>query len=441
MKIALTSLLFCFASHLSAQEIVELPDRAESEGGLLVVHGAHPTVRAGLLQEGEALQENLDRLVGEMAGDVVPIVIEFHEPRGDTKSMVRRGLLELPEQHSANYRLQVDILLGPGQSFDQKEVRRTLLEMLLYERSIRGENAKNFGDKVLVRPWLVDGLLEAIDWQVGLKDREIYAYLSKSGGWLTVEKIIEEEKARADDPLEQQVFRASSGALVMALLAQPSGKESMERYLSEVALFEGEAMTLLRKHFPSINQGKNGLVKWWMLQVADMATSPLSEALTPTETDKQLELVLKCRVRNEEGLERELSLEDWAELASIPLEKRAEVLRPVSSALSGLSYRSYPSYRSVIVGYLGVVRNLLEDKTDDVPTVLRNLRTFREAEVQRMERVTDLMDWYYLSTVNEESGQFVDFLKFKKNLEAIGSGGQDDVSRYVDSVQAIFEEK
>lgn len=439
MKILPAFLILGMFPILCAQDVIEMPDRAESADGLLVVHGAHPTIRGSLLQEGDGLRGNLDKLVGEMPGDVVPIVIEFHEPREGKKSMIRRGLLELPEQDGA-YRLQVDVLLGSGHSFDQKEVRRTLLEMILYERSIRGKKAKDFGEKVLVRPWLVDGMLEAIAWQDGVKDRDIYAYLSKSGGWLTVEKLIEREKVAVNDPLEQEVFRASSGALVMALLAQPKGKTSMTNYLSEVALYEGEPMTLLRKHFPSINQGKNGLEKWWMLKVADMATSTLAEALTPAETDKQLELILKCRVKNEEGLERELSLEDWAELMQVPLERRTDALRPVSAALSGLSYRSYPGYRSVIVGYLGVVKNLLEDKPGKVSEVLLNLRTYRDAELLRMERVTDLMDWYYLSTVNEESGAFEDYLKFKKSLDSGKSGRQDRVSRYVDSVQAVFEE-
>ncbi len=438
MKTIFLVLFCCVFLPLGAREAVEMPDRAESENGLLVIHGGHPSIRARLLQDGESLQDNLDDLVGDMPGDVVPVVLEFHAPRKGRKSMVRRRLLELPEQDGA-YRFQVDVLLGAGQSFDYAEVRRTLLEMFLYERSVRGKSARDFGEKVLVRPWLVDGLLEAISWRKGAKDRDIYAYLAKAGGWLSVKKLIARENLADDGFLERQVFRASSGALVMALIAQPGGKESMMNYLSEVALFEGEAMTLVRKHFPSVNQGKNGLQKWWMLKVADMATSSLSEALTPTASDQRLESALKFRVKNEAGAERELDMADWKTLADLPAEKRSEVLRPVSAALSGLSYRSYPGYRPVIAGYLGVLRKLATGQGEGVAMMLKNLKTFREAEMRRMERVNDLMDWYYLSTAHKESGKFEDYLELKKNLENNDSGGKDRVSQYVDAVQMLFE--
>ena len=61
------------------------------------------------------------------------------------------------------------------------------------------------------------------------------------------------------DPISKAAFQTSSGALVMSLLEQEGGQESMRSMLSELSTFEGDEVALLRKHFPGMNLGPESL--------------------------------------------------------------------------------------------------------------------------------------------------------------------------------------
>ena len=69
--------------------------------------------------------------------------------------------------------MQIYLRLGRGNSFEQKKFERVILQMLVMERSLRllpeGESA----ERVEVRPWLLDGLAEAIQWKNGKGDRRM----------------------------------------------------------------------------------------------------------------------------------------------------------------------------------------------------------------------------------------------------------------------------
>ena len=48
------------------------------------------------------------------------------------------------------------------------------------------------------------------------------------------------------------------------------------------------------------------------------------------------------------------------------------------------------------------------------------------------------MDWYHLSSVKEESGEFEDYLRVKENLRRGESVLNDPLIKYVDQVESIF---
>jgi hypothetical protein len=69
-------------------------------------------------------------------------------------------------------------------------------------------------ERVQVRPWLLDGLAEAIQWKNGKGDRRMYSSLMESGGWIEVEDLVDRAAIAGLDVLSRELFRASSGALV-----------------------------------------------------------------------------------------------------------------------------------------------------------------------------------------------------------------------------------
>ena len=394
-------------------------------------------MRVAMIQDADDLIADLDRLVGEVPGKPYPIYLELFPFEKGKLSQISVEFLKL--EGGAPYRLQIYLRLGRGNSFEQKKFERVILQMLVMERSLRllpeGESA----ERVEVRPWLLDGLAEAIQWKNGKGDRRMYSSLMESGGWIEVEDLVDRAAIAGLDVLSRELFRASSGALVMALLAQNQGAKSLAEFLGKVAVFEGEQMILLRTHFPQANLGAKGLERWWMLQVAALSEKKLSEAMTIPETDERLSGILELHLQNENDEAFWVNLESWRQVAGLESkEGRIESIRPANDLLAHLSFRCFPTFRPVIAGYLKILSDMADGKTDEVQEMIENLKEFRTAEVERHRKLVDLMDWYHLSSVQKESGEFEDYLKMQRNLRKGNEFGKDPLHQYLDKVQKVF---
>lgn len=407
--------------------------------GKVIVHGGGQALRAALVQEAESLLRGLEGLAKVPEGEPVPVMVQLFQPEGRKPAAITR---ELQFVAGDGWRLQVNLRLGRGGVFLHKQLRGVLTEMLVAERALR-QGGGDFSGQVEVPPWLVDGIGAAIRWKSGVTDRDIYAALSRKGAWLSVEKVLELKDLSGMNPLEREVFRASAGALVMALVSQEGGKESLASYLRSAATHNGEALSLLQQHFPAVNLGREGLEKWWALKLAEMGDKPVTESLTVPETEERLASILVIRVPQDDGAMKSYSLSDWQTfLAEVPeKEARTPPLQIVAGQLTTLSYRCFPTYREVVAGYLQVLGKLAEG-TDgaDLPQVLSNLQEFRTGENQRFERLQDLVDWYEISTVKRESGAFEDYLQFLSVLEEEQSKESGHIERYLDRVQKLYGE-
>jgi len=391
-----------------------------------------------MIQDADDLISDLDRLVGEVPGKPYPIYLEIFPFEKGKSSQI--SLEFLKPEGGAPYRLQIYLRLGRGSSFEQKQFERVILQMLVMERSLRSLPEGESVERVEVRPWLLDGLAEAIQWKNGKGDRRMYSSLMESGGWIEVEDLVDRAAIAGLDVLSRELFRASSGALVMALLAQNQGAKSLAEFLGKVAVFEGEQMILLRTHFPQANLGPKGLERWWMLQVAALSEKKLSEAMTIPETDERLSGILELHLKNENEEAFRVSLGSWRQVAGLQSqEERIESIRPANDLLAHLSFRCFPTFRPVIAGYLKILSDVADGKTEEVEEMIRNLEEFRTAEVERHQKLVDLMDWYHLSSVRKESGEFEDYLKMQKNLRKGNEFGKDPLHQYLDKVQKVFE--
>ena len=391
-----------------------------------------------MIQDADDLIADLDQLVGEVPGKPYPIYLELFPFEKGKSSQI--SLEFLKPEGGAPYRLQIYLRLGRGNSFEQEQFERVILQMLVMERSLRLLPEGESVERVEVRPWLLDGLAEAIQWKNGKGDRRMYSSLMESGGWIEVEDLVDRAAIAGLDVLSRELFRASSGALVMALLAQNQGAKSLAEFLGKVAVFEGEQMILLRTHFPQANLGPKGLERWWMLQVAALSEKKLSEAMTIPETDERLSGILELHLKNENEEAFRVSLESWRQVAGLDSkEERIESIRPANDLLAHLSFRCFPTFRPVIAGYLKILSDIADGKTEEVEEMIENLEEFRFAEVERHRKLLDLVDWYHLSSVQKESGEFEDYLKMQRNLRQGNEFGKDPLYQYLEKVQKVFE--
>jgi hypothetical protein len=280
----------------------------------------------------------------------------------------------------------------------------------------------------------------ATAWRLKQADRRHYEALFRRGGIYQMDQLFSvTEPAREDmDTAMKLAFRVSSGALVMALLEQPSGKAGFRAFLTEVAGYQGEMPVLLRKHFPELNFSESSLEKWWALQMANNGAAPLSESLSISETEAGLEEALRLHFRSPEGAVTEKPISAWQELSEKEPRERIEAIKPAQDAIWRLSYRSFPSYRPLLVEYQEVLTSLERGETAKVPERLASLDQSRELMRAKGERAVDFLDWFEITRARNPSGVFDDYLRLKDRLQERKHVRTDPMSKYLDRIDELF---
>lgn len=336
--------------------------------------------------------------------------------------------------------LAIRVHLGRG--VDTELLERAALTVLLYERALRGVKPGEIEDALVVRPWLVEGLIEAGKWRDGRADRRIYEGVFRRGGGFTVDELFElpESGFQRLDGASRLSFRALSGALVMALLEQPEGRGAFRSFCGEAARFSGEMPVLLRKHFPELNLSERSLAKWWALTLAKLVEAPLSEVLSIQETERALDEALRVHLRDADGQPVNRPIAEWRTVAALEAGERVEALRPAEDGLIRLSYRCFPSYRSLLADYQEILRELAVKAPDDLDPRLAGLAEQRRIRIDRALRARDYLDYFEISRARELSGEFDDYLRLKEELELRPRPARSDrISDCLDTLQKAYE--
>jgi len=428
-----------------AIQIAEPPAAAEPAGeavalsrsGQFRVSGGDGMLRGTVALLAEETKDDMLRLTGEKDAWKVPVTLRLHGRAGDpmpartivTRLIVVEGVKEL----------RIDIHLSRG--IEHERFKRSVTSALLYERALAA-GAGNDADAALnVLPWLADGLREAIAWRLNQTDRQHYEALFKHGGLFRIEHLfaMDDNAFENLDGLSRAAFRVSSGALVMALLEQPQGKDGFRAFLTEAAAFEGEMPALLRRHFPELNLSETSLAKWLQLQLAAKGgTNLLTDILTIPQTETALAEALRLHFRTPEGIIQQKELAAWPELAALEEPERVAAVRPAEDALVRLSYRCFPSYRPLLAEYQLILSAIAKNRTNDVAERLIALDETRVTMNARAARARDYLDWFEISRARETSGVFDDYQRLKERLKADPHSRKDGLSAYLDRMDRLF---
>ena len=343
---------------------------------------------------------------------------------------------------NASFLLGIQIYLARG--IDNEQLERASLTMLLYERALRSANPEGFDDVMVVRPWLVEGLIEANKWRNNRADRRLYEGVFRQGGGFTLDELFElsDNQFAQLDTASKLSFRALSGALVMALLDQPDGRGAFKSFCGEAARFSGEMPVLLRKYFPQLNLSEKSLAKWWALTLAKLVQPKLSESLSIQDTERSLNDGLQFHTRDADGNAVNRDIAAWQAIAALKPPERAEAVRPAEDAMSRLSYRCFPSYRAILNEYQQILRDLVAGKTGEIEKRVSDLAEQRRIRVERATRARDYMDFIEISQARELSGEFDDYLRLKKELELRPRPERHDrVTQTLDTMQKAYESR
>jgi hypothetical protein len=452
MNIRFFSLGLCFSAALAAEEIPRAiqvaeaapelgdvgPDGVISRSGQFRVTGGDGNFRGTIALLADEAKDELLRLTLEKDEWKVPIAIQLYGKQGDP--LPPRTLNMRPPLVVEGFaQLGIDVHLSRG--IEHERFKRMVTAALLYERSLRQGPPANPDSPMVVPAWLSDGLREATFWRLDLSDRPLYEALYKRGGLFRSEDLfaVGEVAYEEMDSASRAAFRVSSGALVMALLEQPQGKEGFRAFLTDVAGYEGETPALLRKHFPELNLSESSLSKWWALQLAAKGgMNPLTDILTIAQTEAALVEALRLNFRTAEGIVQQKELAAWPELAALKEPERINAVGIAGDALVRLSFRCFPSYRPLLSEYQLILNAIARNKTGDVAARLLALEETRVTMIARSGRAKDYLDWFEITRARETSGAFDDYLRLKDRLKSNPHRRKDDLSRYLDRMDKIF---
>ena len=429
--LALIVLLFSLIPSALGQDAATPVQRRVTGGdGFITVYGDEIELRRAVLSIAEEVRKSFQQLCGiqgEELDDKGSIVIELHdrEPSSDDLPRIAKRLLALP----GGYRLQLDVAIERG--LDHTALRRNVLSFLVIDRSLRAKGIEN--GPFAAPEWLVEGLLEAIEWENKRGDRRLYATLLEEDTGLTVTEVLAARDSSELDPISRLEFRAWSGATVMALLSSSDNAvEKFRAYLSDVGSHQGEPEGLLTKHFPDLSLSAKSLRKWVTLKMATLAQAQLTDVLTVVETEERLADILNVRTKSEAAAPVSIPYWDWLRTAE---EKE---IRPIvarkSEELRRLSYRCFPLYRPIISSY----GRLLGTAGDPE---LAQLAKARKRLVNDALRARDFLDWYEINT-RTANANLEEFLQFKRSIKSNEGTTQrtDGISLYLDQVEAILGE-
>jgi hypothetical protein len=335
---------------------------------------------------------------------------------------------------------EIGIFVNLSRGLRREPFKRAVIEALVYARGAEDLGKTDADLRLSVPPWFVEGLQEATAWRLNQSDRRLYDALFRHGGLFNLEDLfsLSEAEYTSIDAASKAAFRVSSGALLMALLEQPDGKEGFRSFVKDLASYQGEMPGLLRRHFPDLNLSANSLEKWWALQLANKGVAPLTESLGVVQTDRALEDALKLRHHDAEGTLLEMPVSSWETVAAMEEADRIEAVRLAQDDLLRLSYRSFPSYRVLLLEYQALLSDLAKGNTKDMAKSLAALAGTRGTMVAKAERARDFMNWFEITRARETSGAFDDYLNLKARLKSQPNPRKDGMSGYLDKLDPLF---
>lgn len=336
--------------------------------------------------------------------------------------------------------LSYNIFIHLGRGINQDRLRHAIVSTLLYEMMLRTVDPEGLPDEVTLPPWLIAGLEQAVLWHANEADRAMYSTLFQQSGIMTPEEILNcREPEKELDATSYAAYQTSCGALVLCLLNQENGPEGMKQLLDQAILGNDDPKNLIRRHFPQLNLTPSSLHKWWTLQLSRMATPPLTETLTITETERHLrEALTLVKYDPDTRITVTFPLDDLEQVHSLPDLNRQ--LSNVSGSLLNLSRRSFPAYRPVIVEYAKLVALMQTGKihSREAAPKISQLRELRELSMKTARRVRDYMDWYEINTRSGTGKTFASYAAAIKLLREQNQSPDTPISRYLDDIEKLY---
>ncbi len=406
----------------------------------IVVRGKRTKWRMAIASIANTMVKELHELLDEeesYAGER-DIYIEMLDDKGkQSRIQVRPRVTRFEDSD-----LTIKLFVNANTRLDRETLAHGIIDVLLYRRGLEGVKTLDESQQIQVPIWLSYGIIETMAWKKDGSKRRVYEHLLSNPELFPLDKVLSSTggDVREFDETNKTFFRAASCALVMSLLRQDGGRDSMRAFLSETVLFDGEMDIILRKHFPPLSIGANAMQKVWSLQVAEMAAPKLAENLSISESDQRLTEMLVLNVPDELGDAKLVPFENFKVLDGMKVAEKIQATEAMRQGVIKLSNSCHPMYRPLLLEYAILASEMCQGELKNLNERLPLLTEERMRMVIADERCRDYLDWYQITRAYEVTGDFSGYMKLKERLTIEREQRKDEViDPYLDRVQALME--
>lgn len=447
-SLGITALNLCLCNHVFAAEDSSTKTNGApavvksvqtTQFGNILVTGGNQQKRGGIASLANLLRVQLNKSCGQPDRKMkLPLIIKLHGAAGDEK--VERTIVSKIVNLQGQHQLLLHIHMANG--VDQYLLRYHLMELLLYERGLANNQFVDEGERLNIKPWLITGMLEAIDIRRADSDRRIYQSGIDFLSLLSLEKVFNANENQWRELIGQEptAFRAISGAIVNSLLRQPGGKSGMSAYLADFATFAGEYENLLRQHFPGMNKSSSSLGKWVNLELLELSTARITQVHSILETESRLDNILKLHYHDDDGAAQSVGINAYHVILDLSSNRRFDAVLAARAELERLSYRCFPTYRPILNEYELILREFSEGSSKNAEPRLAKLMDVRMRMKTAALRTRDYLDWYYITQSRDLSGDFDKYRDLSKAIqkEQGRPASNDTTGNYLDNFQKIY---
>ncbi len=383
---------------------------------------------------------------------------------GNANDVVEGATAAIPRQIELlpDGRINLQLYVRLHNRYDQAEVNRRFLQLLLYEMMTRQfAGQPNAFDEINLQVpyWLIRGLDELIQHRAAGRPSTLFAGIINSREVLPIDQILSRRENETLDPVSDAVFGASAAALVQALLDLEDGADSLRAYLASLPNRRKEGTDVdpqaeLRGHFPGLRGSADALEKWWSIQIASMGELQAFEFYPPDKTEILLDQALAIdlpaeKVEKGNGIRKFLPhtkpreafqgrVHDFEKFLDHDQAKAA--LEQSRLALKTLGLRAFPTYRGIVLRYELAVIDLINGKERGVAGQLEKLDQERAGVGKAMERVYDYMNYFEATQAEGGSEAYEHYRAMKEKLDQQHRPPRKDrISRYLDKLELEFE--
>jgi len=379
-------IVLCAVALATAVCAAPLATGSSSRSGAFIAYSQDRELRNKMLRAAEGALGEWEKIYETKAGSSAPIVLN-----DKTHAVMPNGgepVVPLLFETEAGMKVQVDL-------YDEGAMESGSFEAGLFSalalHAMHGGNAPRAGKAFDLPPrWFVEALVEELRRSRDGTPDGVYAALIQSGRPPELDAFFR-QKPEILDAASIVLYRAQAVSLLRVLKKADDAKKSFAALLENPTIARGGVEPVLAA-FPAV-ASESELSKLWTLDIARSSMPPRMASLTVEQSERELAGVLKS-VQGGEGL---------AEAAKG--RGGAFLMREFSVRVFNLEFRSHPLFRPVLEAYRNIATQLARRPKAPVADKIRDLESTRSQLVERSQKISDYLNWFEVTQIDEPLDQ------------------------------------